>query len=98
MTRSLRVIYHGITWTPKACKSYYGKFYPDDNSIKINCLLNSKSVSREVVKYVIYHELLHRDYPKHDAAFRAKEHKYPDYVGCEEFLYGKMRQFDIKEL
>ncbi|MBP3805336.1 MAG: DEAD/DEAH box helicase [Oribacterium sp.] len=87
----------GIKWTDKAVKSYFGMFYPDSNSIFINCVLNSKDVPREVVKFVIYHELLHRDILPHNAEFREREHKYPDYVNCEHFLYDHMNQFDIKE-
>ena len=50
-----------ITWTKKAYRSYYGVFYEDDNSIKINCVLNSKDVPREVVKFVIYLERIFLD-------------------------------------
>lgn len=92
--------YEGISsiiWTKKTYRSYYGIFYWDDNSIKINCVLNSKDVPREVVKFVIYHELLHRDNHTHNKEFREKEHLYPDYVTCESFLYGHMNDFDIKE-
>ena len=86
-----------INWTDRAYKQYYGKIYFDDMSIKINCVLNSKDVPKEAVKFVIYHELLHRDFPLHNAEFREKEHLYPDYVHCEKFLYGNMHRFDIKE-
>ena len=51
-----------------------------------------------MVKFVIYHELLHRDYPYHDAAFRGEEHKYPQYEEWEHFLYDDMAKFDIAEL
>lgn len=59
-----------ITWTEIPYKAYYGVYYPVDRSIRINLLLNSSQVPREVVKYIIYHELLHRDYQRHDADFR----------------------------
>ena len=64
----------------------------------INSILNSKDVPREVVKFVIYHEMLHRDNPFHNADFRRMEHKYPNYEECEHFLYGKMLEFDINEM
>ncbi len=86
-----------ITWTDKPYKTYYGIFYHKDNSICINSLLNSESVSREVVKFVIYHELLHRDNHTHNKAFKIMEHKYPDFEKHEAFLYSKMYEFDIKE-
>ena len=86
-----------ITWTKKAYRSYYGVFYGDDNSIRINCVLNSKDVPKEVVKFVIYHEMLHRDIHCHNAEFRRREHMYPGYEELENFLYSHMHQCDIKE-
>ena len=87
-----------IIWTDKPYKTYYGIHYTDDHSIKINSILNSKDVPREVVKFVIYHEMLHRDNPTHNADFRKMEHKYPNYEECEHFLYGKMLEYDINEM
>ncbi|SEK22487.1 Protein of unknown function DUF45 [Ruminococcus sp. YRD2003] len=87
-----------ISWTDKPYKTYYGVHYTEDHSIKINSILNSKDVPREVVKFVIYHEMLHRDNPKHNADFRRLEHEYPNYEECEHFLYGKMLEFDINEM
>ncbi|ORT99097.1 hypothetical protein D081_2171 [Anaerovibrio sp. JC8] len=49
-----------VEWTPKPCKGYFG-VYHSGGRIFINSLLNSPSVPREVVKFIIYHELLHRD-------------------------------------
>ena len=86
-----------IEWTDTYSRCYYGIFYYADNSIKINKVLNSESVPEKVVKFVIYHEMLHRDYRYHDAAFKSEEHKYKGYEECEHFLYDNMTQFDIKE-
>ena len=87
-----------INWTDKPYKTYYGLYDPNDHSVKINSILNSKDVPREAVKFVIYHEMLHRDNPKHNADFRRLEHEYPNYEECEHFLYGKMLGFDINEM
>ena len=87
-----------ISWTDKPYKTYYGLYDPNDHSVKINSILNSKDVPREAVKFVIYHEMLHRDNPKHNADFRRLEHEYPNYEECEHFLYGKMLEFDINDL
>lgn len=88
-----------INWTNTAYKTYFG-LHTELNgvrTIKINSVLNSESVPREVVKFVIYHELLHRDNMTHDKSFRAAEHEYPDYAKCEHFLYDNMNKFDISE-
>jgi len=77
-----------IEWTDKPYKSYYGKYFRG-GTIKINRILDSPDVKRETVKFVIYHELLHRDYWRHDKEFYAREHKYPDYTEHNRFLdYG----------
>lgn len=84
-----------IMWTNKAYSGYYGEyFYGERNRIHINCILNSKDVPAETVKYVIYHELLHRDYRYHDRAFRAQEHKYPNWTEHERFLDHTFPKFD----
>lgn len=87
-----------ISWTDKPYKTYYGLYDPNDHSVKINSILNSKDVPREAVKFVIYHEMLHRDNPKHNADFRRLEHEYPNYEECEHFLDGKMLEFDINDM
>lgn len=90
-------IYEGIesiAWTERAYTSFYGKYYIGGR-IRINCLLNSKDVPREVVKYVIYHEMLHRDNWRHDKVFREKEHEYPDYVKWDRFLDNTLGKFDF---
>ena len=92
--------YEGISsieWTKKAYKSYYGCYYHNDDHIVINCVLNSVDVPKEAVKYVIYHEMLHRDYSNHDKAFREQEHKFKNYEECEYFLHGHMAEFEIED-
>ena len=86
-----------ISWTDKAYRTYYGVHHPNDHSIKINSVLNSRDVPKEVVKFVIYHELLHKDFEDHDRIFREKEHLYPKYEEWEHFLNDNMTKFDIVE-
>ena len=88
-----------IDWTDKAYRTYYGLHQETDgiHTIKINSVLNSKDIPKEVVKFVIYHELIHRDNMFHNKEFRLKEHEYPNYEECEHFLYDNMTNFDISE-
>jgi hypothetical protein len=71
-----------ITWSERVVKSWLGKCYNlGDNKfkIRINKLLSSPDVSREAIKYVIYHELLHANgLWNHDGIFRDTEWSYPD--------------------
>ncbi len=91
-----------VFWTNRFIEGYFGQYnYPLDGSkgkdyIKINLVLNSSSVKEEVVKYIIYHELLHRDNRTHNAAFREKEHLYPDWIAHERFLTSTFPKFNIK--
>jgi predicted metal-dependent hydrolase len=48
-----------------------------------------------VVKFIIYHELLHRDNPFHNKEFRKNEHKYPGYVEWDRFLDNTFEKFDF---
>ena len=86
-----------ICWTSRPMESYFGEYtkWEDRDLIKINSLLNSKDVPREAVKYVIYHELLHRDNFTHDKAFRTLERQYPNWTNWERFLDYTFPKFDI---
>ena len=86
-----------ITWTDKAYKQFYGRHWRDTHDIEINQVLNSEDVKREAVKFVIYHEMLHRDNRFHNAAFKEEEHKYTNWADWEHFLADNMNQFDIRE-
>lgn len=87
-----------IRWTDKAYESYFGmyRWWEDHDLIQINTVLNSEDIPREVVKYVIYHELLHRNNHKHDKAFRMLEHEYPDWIECERFLDFIFPKFNLE--
>lgn len=86
-----------VKWTDKPYKGFYGRFWHESEDIEINCVLNSKDVKEEVIKYLIYHEMLHKDYKYHDKAFKIEEHKYPHWEEYDNFLDEKMYKFDIKE-
>ncbi len=86
-----------IYWTEKPVGSYFGMYYHDYNMIYINSLLNSVSIPKEVVKYVIYHECLHQEFKGHPREFRVKERLYPKFQEYENFLDYKLQDFDVKE-
>ena len=84
-----------ISWTDKPMKSYFGLYNADYNFILINKLLDSASVPKEVVKYIIYHELLHTKIMAHNAEFRSLEHEYPSFSDYEYFLDFTFSHFDF---
>ena len=84
-----------ICWTKRPFAGYFGQYiYTNGGSILINCVLNAESVPEETVKFVIYHELLHRDYRRHDKAFYEKEHLYPNWTEHNRFLDYTFPKFD----
>lgn len=83
-----------IEWTDKPYKSFYGVYHVGGR-IRINSILNSPDVPRETVKFIIYHELLHRDYWRHDKAFYRQEHMYPDYTEHNRFLDHKISEYNF---
>jgi len=87
-----------VSWTDKYYKWYYGKYFPTSNEIRINKILNSKDVPPEVIKFLLYHELLHRDYPGHGKAFRERENMYPGCVKWNCFLDGQMSKFNLGDV
>lgn len=92
-----------VRWTNKRLKGYYGQYrYPQEgpaeghDRILINSLLNSETVPKEALKFVIYHELLHKTNHSHDKAFKEQEHRYPDYVSLEKFLDNTFLKYDVR--
>ena len=86
-----------IYWTDSPVGSYFGIYYHEKNLIYINALLNSASIPKEVVKFVIYHECLHQEFKGHPKAFREKERRYPEFQKHENFLDYTLRDFDVRE-
>ena len=88
---------HKISWTDKPYKVFYGRFWRESHNIEINSVLNSKDVKPEVIKFLLYHEMLHADIRNHTKAFYKEEHKFPHWEEYDNFLDEKMKKFDIKE-
>lgn len=82
-----------ISWTDKDYKSYFAVYLSNTNQIKVNRVLDSKTVSRDVLKFLIYHECLHQLIAKHNREFRNLEHLYPNFDEYENFLDVKFPDF-----
>ncbi len=87
-----------LCWTERPMMGYFGKYEPRDGDpvVTINCALNSCDVPPEAVKYVINHELLHRDEKHHTKKFRTMEHRYPNWTEQERFLDVTFPKFDLR--
>lgn len=87
-----------INWTKKPAKQYFAQYLVDEKIIFINCLLDSKDIPVEVIKYLIYHECLHQEFTEgHGREFRKKEHKYPDFLKYDHFLDITFKDFVVGE-
>lgn len=82
-----------ISWTDREYKTYFAVYFSNNNRIKVNRVLDSRSVSRDVVKFLIYHECLHQLITKHNREFRRLEQLYPDFDDYENFLDVKFPDF-----
>lgn len=85
-----------IRWTDAPYKTFFARFIPETGLIEVNKVLNSVSVRREVLQYLIYHEMLHRDYPRHNVVFRFYESKFPNAAEWDHFL-DTFEKYDITE-
>ena len=85
-----------IRWTDRPYKYYFGSYDRHNNLIEINALLNSKSIQREVLKFIIYHECLHQEFKYHTPEFRKKERMYPNFNEYEYFLDYKLKDFNLQ--
>ena len=83
-----------IEWSSRVVNSWFAlcRTWKLENGeyihrIYVNKLMSSPQVDREVVKYLIYHELLHKNgYFKHDDKFRELEWKYPNSEELDGFI------------
>lgn len=73
-----------LSWSEKVVREWFAlcQKYDDDSNlyqIHVNKLLSSSKVSRELIKYLLFHELLHQNgYWNHDSEFRRLEWQYPN--------------------
>ena len=93
-----------ISWSEKVEKKWYGlcvrKYVENKNrfiyQLYINKMLSSPDIDREVIKYLIFHELLHANgYWNHDNTFRAMEWSYPNSAELDGFLDGTNLKYNL---
>lgn len=83
-----------IKWSDKCVRQWFGlcQKWEDDlghaaYAIQVNRILSSPDIDREVVKYLVYHEMLHKSgYWEHDMKFRELEWAYPNSDECDGCL------------
>lgn len=92
-----------IQWSPKIPRTWYALCQKSkDNKrfqITVNKKLSSPFINREVIKYLIFHELLHKNgYWNHDKDFRMREWQYPRSSEWDSVLDGELNYaYDFSE-
>lgn len=83
-----------IYWSKKPVKGRFAEYDTQKDIIIVNSLLDSESVPREVIKYLVYHECLHQEFKDgHPREFRDKEHEYPAFQDLDHYLDYTFRDF-----
>lgn len=73
-----------INWSEDVLKNAWGFYRISDRRIVLNRALDNQDIPEDVVKYVLYHEMLHcQGHLSHNNEFRAHEHKYPNWQEME---------------
>lgn len=84
-----------LGWSKRPWRSQLGCFDPALNQIVISSKLDCADVPRNVVEYVLFHEMLHVKHPirrascglqAHSAAFRRQEKLFAEYEPARKFL------------
>ena len=82
-------------WFALCQKDKTGTYY----QIHINKILSSPKVDKEVIKYLLFHELLHQNgYWNHDMEFRKREWQYPNSAELDGFIDTLWLKFDMDGL
>jgi hypothetical protein len=93
-----------IGWGQRKGWARLGHYDPIHHTITLSPVLDSPRVPEYVVRYIVYHEMLHvifEDMPSsgfrkhHPAEFRRTERAYPDYARANKFLrehFGRRRR------
>jgi hypothetical protein len=84
-----------LGWSRRASRSLLGHFDPSHNAIIINCIFDQESVPLVALEYVMFHEMLHLQYPVdhngmrrrvHTRDFREAEKKFPRLKEAKDIL------------
>ena len=89
-----------IGWSPNRSRRMLGHYDSSHRTITVTRWLDGPRVPRYVVEYLVYHEMLHAQFPVerrnqrrvvHSDAFRKAERTFPDYERADRWIKGGWR-------
>ena len=84
-----------LTWSQRRTRRILGHHDAAHDTIVISKTLDAQDIPAWFVEYILYHEMLHIEHPArlikgrryyHTNAFRAEEHRFPDYEKAQLLL------------
>lgn len=91
-----------VAWSHDIVRKWFGlctQYLDGTYQIQINKLLSSPEIDVEVIKYLLFHELLHQNgYWNHDEAFRLREWQYPNSAELDARLDTLRLRYDLDEV
>ena len=91
-----------VAWSHDIVRKWFGlctQYLDGTYQIQINKLLSSPEIDLEVIKYLLFHELLHQNgYWNHDEAFRLREWQYPNSAELDATLDTLRLRYDLDEV
>ena len=89
-----------IGWSPQRSRRALGHYDSSHHSITVTRCLDARRVPRYVVEYLVFHEMLHAQFPVerrnhrrivHSKAFREAERRFPHYERAVSWLKGSSK-------
>lgn len=91
-----------VAWSRDVVRKWFGlctKYLDGTYQILVNKLLSSPDIDVEVIKYLLFHELLHQNgYWDHDEAFHLREWQYPNSAELDAMLDTLQYRYDLDEV
>lgn len=93
-----------ISWSKYIVRNWFAlcQRFPGEEvlyQITVNRLLSSPKIDEEVIKYLIFHELLHKNgYWNHDNEFRSREWQYPNSAELDGILDTLALDFNMDDI
>lgn len=91
-----------VAWSHNIVRKWFGlciQYRDGTYQILINKLVSSPEIDAEIIKYLLFHELLHQNgYWNHAEAFRLREWQYPNSAELDSVLDSLQLKYNLDEI